>query len=77
MNISVRVRGVNFDGTVELSDSVLQGELIEFQQGGLYRFKVKTETLEKDYSRYLVVKKLTELYEELTLNDQMSISEDG
>ncbi len=46
MNISVRVRGVNFDGTVELSDTVLQGELIEFQQGGVYRFKVKAETLE-------------------------------
>ncbi len=52
MNISVRVRGVNFDGTVELSDSVLQGELIEFQQGGVYWLKVKpkakAETLMAD-----------------------------
>jgi hypothetical protein len=75
MAASVRTRGVNFEGSVKLADDVLEADFVDFTQGGVYQFRVDATTLGREYTRYLVVKTLQELHEEMAVNGNMRIDE--
>ena len=62
MSLQQRIRGINFDGTAELREDTLTAQLIDFKHGNVYKFTTTSDHLQRDFKRYLVVRRLTELF---------------
>lgn len=62
MSLQQRIRGINFDGTAELKEDTLTAQLIDFKHGNVYKFTTTTQNLQREFKRYVVVRRLTELF---------------
>ena len=72
-----RIRGVNFDGSVRLTEAGIHLEIIEYISGNIFRFSTSPEHLTASFKQFLVIKRIEELYEELVINHESFVSKEG
>jgi hypothetical protein len=71
-----RLRGRNFEGEIELTGNSLKLRITEFRKGGIYSVELTNETLEKEFKRFLIFRKVDDLFNELVSNENLEISDE-
>ena len=59
---TVAFRGLNFEGTMRLTEDSLEIDLIELRKGGVYELKLTDQILTKEYKRYLFFRSIQKLF---------------
>lgn len=66
-----RMRGRNFEGFIEFAGDTLKLDLTEFKKGGSYCAEITNQALEKDPRRYLIFKRIDDLFLEFITNEDL------
>ena len=59
---TVVFRGLNFEGTIRLTEDSLEIDLIELKKGGVYELKLTDEILTREFKRYLFFRSTQKLF---------------